>query len=296
MQTNSTTPKEQLNPTSWALEYFHHSSYVQGFKIKKSLLNIQSAYQKIEVLDTEAVGKLLLLDGKTMISEADEFVYHELMAHIPWMTVKNCESVLIIGGGDGGIVREFCKHSSIKKIFLVEIDQLVVKVCQDFFPECTSGLSDPRVQIVHQDGHEFLKKTIHKFDVVVVDSTDPENFASTLFTEEFYGTVKNVLNPGGIMMAQTENPFLDTFNMKNIYANLRSQFSEVHSLSAPLLIYPGVFWTFAFCSNGVKPQELIEEKLANMKELEKNLKWYNHLWHVGAFAISNFHKKVIKQL
>src|SRR5690606_37870241 len=154
---------------------------------------------------------LLLLDDKTMVSEADEFVYHELMGHIPLMTVPDAKHVLIIGGGDGGIVREVVKHPEIQSVELVEIDELVVKVSREFFPDCTSGLNNPKVKIVMQDGAQYLQESTQNYDVIIIDSTDPENFASTLFTKEFYQTVKNKLTPNGVMMAQTENPFLDTY-------------------------------------------------------------------------------------
>lgn len=277
----------------WSLEYFHHHTYVQGFKIKKKIFSAQSEYQKIDVLETDAVGKLLLLDHKTMISDHDEFIYHELMAHIPFMTIPRIQNALVIGGGDGGIIRELVKHKEIEKLFLVEIDPMVVKVCQDFFPNCTSGLRDPRVQVIHQDGAQFIKQTNLLFDVVIIDSTDPENFASTLFTEDFYAQVKKILSPHGVMMAQTENPFLDTYNVSQIYKNLKNNFPQTHALSAPMLIYPGVAWTFAFCSMNINPQQLQESKIAEMSELQKNLKWYNMDWHLGAFKLSNFHLKKI---
>lgn len=122
-----------MNINEWQLEQFHHDTYVQGFKVKKKLFETQSKYQKITVVDTEAVGRLLLLDGKTMVSDADEFVYHELMGHIPLMTVANAKHILIIGGGDGGIVREVVKHPDIESVTLVEIDEEVVTVSKEFF-------------------------------------------------------------------------------------------------------------------------------------------------------------------
>lgn len=284
-----------MDTSSWQLEEFHHGSYLQGFKIKKKLFETQSKYQKITVVDTEAVGKLLLLDGKTMVSEADEFVYHELMGHIPLMTVPDAKHVLIIGGGDGGIVREVVKHPDVQSVTLVEIDELVVKVSKEFFPDCTSGLSHPKVQVVMQDGAQFLKTGSQLYDVIIIDSTDPENFASTLFTKEFYQTVKNRLSPNGIMMAQTENPFLDTYNIKSIYENLKSNFANVYSLTAPMLIYPGVYWTFSYCSQKTIPTTILESKKEFMSKLTPTLKWYNMNWHVGAFQLSNFHLRKIGQ-
>lgn len=282
-----------MNLNDWQLEQFHHDTYVQGFKVKKKLFETQSKYQKITVVETEAVGRLLLLDGKTMVSDADEFVYHELMGHIPLMTVPDAKHILIIGGGDGGIVREVVKHPEIESVTLVEIDELVVKVSKEFFPDCTSGLSHPKVQLVMEDGAQFLKNSTKHYDVIIIDSTDPENFASTLFTKEFYQMVKKKLTPNGVMMAQTENPFLDTYSIKSIYDNLRSNFKQVHSLSAPMLIYPGVYWSFAYCSEQTLPTTLREDKKAFMQKLSTSLKWYNPEWHVGAFQLSNFHKKKI---
>jgi spermidine synthase len=285
-----------MNLNEWQLEQFHHNSYVQGFKIKKKLFETKSKYQKITVVETEAIGKLLLLDDKTMVSDADEFVYHELMGHIPLMTVPKAKHVLIIGGGDGGIVREVVKHPDIESVTLVEIDEMVVKVSQEFFPDCTSGLTHPKLKLVMQDGAEFLKTTPQQYDVIIIDSTDPENFASTLFTKEFYQMVKNKLTPDGVMMAQTENPFLDTYSIQSIYDNLRSNFKNVHSLSAPMLIYPGVYWSFAYCSQKTSPVTLREDKINFMNTLAPSLKWYNPEWHVGAFQLSNFHKRKIGSL
>jgi len=282
-----------MDHKNWQVEHFHHDTYLQGFKIKKILYQGKSKYQNITVVDTEAVGKLLLLDGKTMISDADEFVYHELMGHIPLMTIKNAKDVLIIGGGDGGIVREVVKHPTIESVTLVEIDEQVVNISKEYFPYCTSGLSDPRVKVLYEDGAAYLKSCHKLFDVIIIDSTDPENFASTLFTAEFYATVKKQLKPGGAMMAQTENPFLDTYNIKSIYDNLRSNFKNVYSLAAPLLIYPGVYWTFAYCSESTNPTQLLPERMSWMKTLEANLKWYNTSWHQGAFQLSNLHLKKI---
>jgi spermidine synthase len=277
----------------WYTERSFYESYAMGFKIKKWLHTEQSQFQKIEVVDTESVGKLLLLDGKTMVSDKDEFVYHEVMGHIPSMVARNLKKVLIIGGGDGGVVREFAKHPEITQIDLVEIDERVIEVSKIYFPDCTSALSDKRVNILPQDGLAFIKTKKNFYDVIVVDSTDPEDFASGLFTQEFYGDVFNALTEEGIMMNQTENPFLDQFGIKNIYQNMRQVFPIVQSFFAPMTIYPGVFWTFGFSSKKYKATDLNPEKLQFMNSLERSLKWYNKHWHVGAFAISNFHKNKI---
>lgn len=277
----------------WFKEVSYRGSFVKGFKVKKHLHEEQSKFQKIEVIDTEAVGKLLLLDGCTMVSDKDEFVYHEVMAHIPYMVTNKCDNVLIIGGGDGGIVREFVKHQDIKRIDLVEIDERVIEVSKEFFPQVTSGLSDSRVNILPTDGVEFIKGKKNEYDIIVIDSTDPVDFASGLFTDEFYANVHSALTEDGIMMNQTENPFLDEYNIKDIYNNMRKAYPEVHSFAAPMTIYPGTFWTFGFSSKRFKPTQLNADKMLEMEKIQKDLKWYNMDWHQAAFTLSNFQKRAI---
>ena len=277
----------------WFHERSYYNTFSMGWKVKNVLHSEQSKFQKIEVLDTDALGKLLLLDGKTMVSEADEFVYHEVMAHIPYSVSRKCDHVLIIGGGDGGVVREFAKHKSIKTIDLVEIDERVIEVSKEFFPQCTSALDDPRVTIHAKDGFEFIKKKKNHYDIIIIDSTDPEDFASGLFTKEFYNDVYNALTEDGIMMNQTENPFLDEFDIKKIYSNMRKSFPFVHSFFAPMIIYPGVYWTFGFSSKKYGPQDLNPAKRYEMEALQRSLKWYNQDWHKGAFQLSNYHKRKI---
>ncbi len=279
----------------WFYERSFNGTFSMGWKVKKVLHSEQSKFQKIDVVETDAVGRLLLLDGKTMVSDLDEFVYHEVMAHIPYMVSRKCKKVLIIGGGDGGVVREFAKHKSIQQIDLVEIDEKVIEVSREFFPECTSALDDPRVNILPQDGFAFIKAKKNEYDIIIIDSTDPEDFASGLFTTEFYTDVYNALTEDGIMMNQTENPFLDEWGVKKIYNNMRNSFPFVQSFTAPMSIYPGVFWTFGFSSKKYMGTHLNPEKSLAMSTLQRSLKWYNMDWHRGAFAISNFHKQKIGQ-
>lgn len=281
---------------NWFYERSFKNTFSMGWKIKRVLHSEQSKFQKIEVLETESFGKLLLLDGKTMVSEKDEFVYHELMAHIPYMAKEKVDNVLIIGGGDGGVVREFVRYSDIKRIDLVEIDERVIEVSKEFFPECTSGLSDKRVNVLPQDGFAFLKSKKNEYDIIVIDSTDPEDFASNLFTTEFYNDVSNALKDDGIMMNQTENPFLDEWGIKTIYKNMRKAFPVVKSFTAPMAIYPGVYWTFGFSSKGIIPTNLITEKKNQMEVLQRDLKFYNMDWHKGTFLLNNFHKRMIGEL
>ncbi|MEX1100181.1 MAG: polyamine aminopropyltransferase, partial [Bacteriovoracaceae bacterium] len=273
----------------WLYEDSYFKTFSMAWKIKKILHSEESRFQKIDVIETESVGRILMLDGKTMVSDKDEFVYHEVMAHIPYMVARKCAKVLIIGGGDGGVVREFAKHQDIKQIDLVEIDERVIEVSKEFFPQCTSSLDDPRVNVLAKDGFAFIKSKKNEYDVIVVDSTDPEDFASGLFTAGFYQDVHEALTEDGIMMNQTENPFFDEFGVKKIYQNMRKAFPSVQSFHAPMLIYPGVYWTFGFSSKKRKGTDLYKDKIQKMAGLERNLKWYNMDWHRGAFSNGNFH-------
>lgn len=277
----------------WLYERSFYSKFSMGWKVKKILHSEQSKFQKIDVVETESVGRLLLLDGKTMVSDKDEFVYHEVMAHIPYMVSRKCKKVLIIGGGDGGVVREFARHKDIEQIDLVEIDERVIEVSKIYFPNCTSALNDPRVNVLPQDGFAFIKAKKNEYDVIVVDSTDPEDFASGLFTEEFYTDVYNALTEEGIMMNQTENPFFDQYGIKKIYSNMRKAFPYVGSFTAPMSIYPGVYWTFGFSSKKYGPVDLNYSKISTMSAMQRDLKWYNMNWHKGAFSVGTFHRRMI---
>lgn len=277
----------------WFYERSFNETFSMGWKVKKVLHSEQSEFQKIDVIETDAVGKMLLLDEKTMVSDLDEFVYHEVMAHIPFMVSRDCKKVLIIGGGDGGVVREFAKHKSIEQIDLVEIDERVIEVSKIYFPNCTSALDDKRVNVLPQDGFAFIKSKKNEYDIIIIDSTDPEDFASGLFTKDFYADVYDALTEDGIMMNQTENPFLDQYDVKSIYKNMQKAFPIVQSFTAPMSIYPGVFWTFGFSSKKYRATDLVNDKKNEMFALERSLKWYNMDWHKGAFSISNFHKRKI---
>lgn len=290
----TTTPStHELDQNLTFSESFFYNSVTTTFKVTKVLHTEQSPWQKIDVYQTEGVGKLLTLNDKTMVSEKDEFVYHEVMSHIPYMVSRDTKKVLIIGGGDGGVVREFCRYSSIEQIDLVEIDQRVIDVSKIYFPECTVSLDDPRVKIYAEDGIKFIEGKENEYDIIVVDSTDPEDFASGLFTDTFYASVKKALTEAGIMVAQTENPFYDQFNIRSIYDNLRKAFPIVQSYSAPMIIYPGVNWTFAFASKVYRSEEIYQPKLAEFAAIADDLKWYNLDWHQAAFKMPNFHKKML---
>lgn len=279
--------------SSWVGERYFHKNLEINYRFKSKLHEEKSKYQKIEVYDTHALGKLLLLDGKGMLSDRDEFIYHEVTTHVPAMCLKNFERVLIIGGGDGGCVRELVRYPELKEIHLVEIDERVTEVCKEFFPEVTSGFLDSRVKIFHEDGIEFIESVEEKYDLIIIDSTDPEDFAEGLFTKEFYSKVKAGLTDEGIMVNQTENPLIDEYGIGSIYQNLKDNFEKVSAYKAPMLVYPSVYWTFGLSSSVHSGRVLNEERITFMENLQKSLKWYNMEWHKASFIHSNFVKKQI---
>ncbi|MEI7475602.1 MAG: polyamine aminopropyltransferase [bacterium] len=274
----------------WYTEKNDHG-YGITMKVSKTLYQGKSEFQSIDVLETDAFGKLLLLDGLVMTTEKDEFVYHEMISHIPMLTHKNPENVLVIGGGDGGTIREVLKHPSVKKAVLCEIDGDVIEVCCKYFPTIAGKLDDPRVDIQVRDGIEYIAQFKNEFDVILIDSTDPMGPGEGLFTKEFYTNVKEALREGGIMAAQSESPVANKREMMLMYPLLRSVFPIVKTFTAPIVTYPGGYWSWCFCSADVEPGSHYNEEVAI--ELEKETKYYNRGIHSSAFVLPNFVKKLV---
>lgn len=208
-------------------------------KVKDTLYHDKSEFQSIDIIDTEAFGKVLILDGLVMTTERDEPFYHEMIAHIPMLSHPNPKKVLVIGGGDGGTVREVLKHSTVEKVVLCEIDGLVVEACQKYIPSIAGKLEDPKVEMQIRDGVEYISTQKSQFDVILIDSTDPLGPGVGLFTEEFYKNVNEALKPDGIMVAQSESPFANEKEIKLMYPLLRKAFPIVKTYVGPMPTYPG---------------------------------------------------------
>lgn len=260
-------------------------------KINDVLFRDSSEFQEVEVVETDAYGRMLLLDGLVMTTEKDEFFYHEQITHIPMLTHKNPENILVIGGGDGGTVREVLRHPSVKNVVLCEIDGMVIEASKKFLPTIAGQLDDPRVDIQVRDGIEYIAQKKNEFDVILIDSTDPIGPGEGLFTEEFYGNVRDALKEDGIMVNQTESPIANKREMGLIYMLLRKVFPIVKPYVGPVPTYPGAFWSWGFCSKTVQPLEYINEEVA--KEIEKGSKYYNRNIHRSAFSLPNFIKEIV---
>ena len=258
----------------------------------KTLYSEQSEFQRVDIFESKSMGRVLTLDGLMMTTEKDEFFYHEMISHIPMCSHKNPETVLVIGGGDGGTIREVLKHDTVKKVVLCEIDGLVVESCKKYLPTIGCELDNPKVEVVIEDAIEYIKDKKSQYDIILIDSTDPMGPGEGLFTEEFYTNVKEALKPGGIMSAQSESPFINPKEMKMMYPLLRKVFPIVSTFVGPIPSYPGGYWSWAFCSVDVKPLEFIDEARAD--KISQTCKIYNKEYHPSCFALPNFVKELTK--
>lgn len=260
-------------------------------KTKGTLFHGQSEFQTVDVIDTEGFGKMLILDGLVMTSERDEFFYHEMISHIPMLAHKEPKTVLVIGGGDGGTIREVVKHPSVEKAVLCEIDGMVIESCKQHLPSIAGELDNPKVEVLVQDAIEYIKTQKAQFDVILIDSTDPMGPGEGLFTKEFYTNVKQALKPGGIMAAQSESPVANKKEMQLMYPLLRKVFPIVKTFVGPIPTYPAGYWSWAYCSETVQPFDNFDENRAN--EIAKTAKLYNADVHKAVFALPNFVKEIV---
>jgi spermidine synthase len=262
-------------------------------EVNEVLFKEKSEFQEVSIIDTVTLGRMLLLDDLVMTSEQDEFFYHEMIAHVPLNSHKNPNNVLVIGGGDGGTVREVLKHPQVEEVVLCEIDGMVVDVCKKYLPDIASELDNEKVEIRIEDAIKYIATQKSRFDVILIDSTDPMGPGEGLFTEEFYTNVKLALKPGGIVSAQSESPFANQKEIKAMYKLLNKVFPIVETFVGPIPTYPGGYWSWAFVSETVKPLEFIDESRAN--KIAETAKLYNLDIHKSVFALPNFVRKLVKE-
>lgn len=264
-------------------------------KIRNVLEHTQSKFQTIDVVETEEYGKMLFLDGNAMFSDADEFCYHEMIVHISLCAHPNPEDILVIGGGDGGTVREIAKHNCVKSITMVEIDEIVTKVCRKHFPKLTSALDDPRVDLKFEDGIAFIKKPPKKYDVIIVDSTDPVGPAEGLFSEDFYKNAAKTLKPNGILVSQTETYYFVKDKMRKIYENINTGFKNVWIYWTHMPVYPTGLWTFCFATNSkINPTKQLNSE--RVSTIARKCKYYDYLVHLCSFGVPSYLRKNLEGL
>lgn len=263
------------------------------------LYDVQSDYQRVEVYNTQAYGNMLTLDGMVMTSEKDEYVYHEMITHIPTLTHPNPKRALIIGGGDGGTAREMLKHESLDEVVMVEIDEKVIEACKQHLPSIASALDDPKLNLIVDDGIKYVKAaTEGSFDIVIVDSTDPVGPAEGLFSVDFYKEVYRILSEDGIMITQSESPRFNNKVFKEIYEVYRTIFGKdkVHCYLAYIPTYPTGMWSFSYSTKGnAHPTANFDKEKSKVFAETHDLSYYNEEIHESAFALPNFVKRMIDE-
>lgn len=278
---------EKRNTDLWFTE-FQTQNMQLGLKINNILRNVQTRYQHLLVAETIEYGRLLALDGAIQLTEKDEFCYHEMMAHIPISAHSLPERVLIVGGGDGGILRECLKHDFIKEVTLVDIDQEVINSSREFFPSISCAMDDPRARILTMDALEFIKENQNCFDVVIVDSTDPVDFAAGLFQSPFYGDVFNSLTSKGIVIAQTESPFAEPALLKQAVSEMKTAFKQVAVCLGYMPTYPTGMWSYTVGSKFNDPARIVNRP-CNIKT-----KYYTAEIHKASFVLPPFVREIVE--
>ncbi len=262
---------------------------VLSIRIKERIFSTKSKYQKIEVLDSFEFGKVLALDDVINVTERDEFIYHEMLSHVPMFTHPSPGNVLVVGGGDGGVIREITKHSSLKRACLSEIDPEVVGVSEKYFPELSRSLGDPRVDLVFNNAADLIKSNQNIFDIIIVDSTDPIGAGEELFSLDFYKNCFRSLTHRGILCAQSESPFFDPDIVSRLYDIARQVFPIVRMYIAFMPSYVSGIWSFLYCSRHYDPINNFQAVRYNETPLKMN--YYNDEIHKSSFALPSFIKK-----
>lgn len=258
-------------------------------RVTRTLHSEKSQYQDILVVETPQLGRLLALDGFVQTTDVDEFVYHEMLAHVPLFTHPDPRRVLIIGGGDGGIVREAVKHPGVREVHLVEIDGQVIEICRKFFPNISCELDNPRVKVHVEDGIEFVKNVKDPYDVVIIDSSEPIGPGIGLFTQEFYRSVSKALAPDGLMVAQTESPFYNQDVIKMAWSGISATFPIAQLYLAAVPTYPSGLWSLTMGSKKYSPLEVRSDRFQGI-----STEYYTPDVHRAAFSLPRFVEELLR--
>jgi spermidine synthase len=258
-------------------------------RIRKSLVSEQTEYQKLDMVETDEFGNMLILDGMVMTTVKDEFVYHEMVAHPALVTHPNPKHVLVVGGGDGGVIREVLKHSKVEKATLVEIDGKVIEYSKQYLPEIAGELDNPRVEVIVGDGFMHIHENKNKYDVVMVDSTEPVGPAAPLFERGFYQGIYESLKEGGIFVAQTDNPWFKADLIQKVNKDVREIFPITRIYIANIPTYPSGMWTFTMGSKQHDPLQVDESQIPAFET-----KYYTPKLHKACFALPKFVEDLVR--
>ena len=289
------TIKREACGEHWFTEYRTGRAAAFSLKVVRHLHTVEGDLQRVDVFDTKEFGRVLTLDGLIMVTERDEYMYHEMLVHVPMFSHPCPKRVLIIGGGDGGSLREVLKHPTVEEVVLVEIDSNVISASKEFLPFCSSGMNDPRSKITIGEGGLYVKEHPDSFDVIIIDSTDPTKGAGgLLFTEEFYNNCRKALKSGGTMSAETENFFYDENHWEMAFKRISNVFNVAVPYWGLMTSYPSGWWTYTLAGENLDPRK--DFRKTDAEKMSANLKYYNPDIHMASFALPNNMKKKVEEI
>ena len=267
-----------------------------SIRVDRQLYSGQSDFQRIDVFESPEFGRILVLDGYLMLTEKDEFIYHEMIVHTPLAVHPHVKNVLVIGAGDGGAVRELTRYPEIGRIDLAEIDGQVIEVCKKFLPQTSCKMDDPRVHIYVEDGLKFVRRHADEYDLIIVDSTDPFGPGEGLFTKEFYGNCYKALKEDGIMVNQHESHFYeqDALAMQRAHKRIIESFPFSRIYQAHIPTYPSGHWLFGFSTKKYHPLKDLDEARWNARGLK--CRYYTTTLHRGAFYLPAYVEEMLEDV
>jgi len=275
---------------------FHAPDVKHSIRVNRHLYSGKSEYQQIDIFETPEFGKVLTLDGNVMLTERDEFIYDEMITHVPMSVHPNVKDVLVIGAGDGGVVKELARYESIERIDLVEMDPQVIEACQTYLPENASRLSDSRVHITYDNALRFIRRCNNRYDLIIVDSNDPFGPSEGYFTKEFYGICFNALREDGIMVNQQGSPFYkhDAEAMQRSHKRIVSTFPISRVYQAHIPTYAAGYWLFGFASKKYHPVDDFDAK--KWLDLHLRTRYYTTKLHIGAFYLPAYLEEMLVEV
>ena len=267
-----------------------------SIRVDRQLYSGKSEFQRIDVFDSPEFGRFLTLDGYMMLTEKDEFIYHEMITHVPMAVHPLVKKVLVIGAGEGGVIRELTRYPEIEHIDMVEIDPLVVEVCRKYLPKTACRLDDPRLSIHYEDGLKYVRFKENEYDLIIVDSTDPFGPGEGLFTREFYGNCYKALKEDGIMVNQHESPFYaeDAEACKRAHKRIVESFPISRVYQAHIPTYPSGHWLFGFASKKYHPLKNLDETRWNLRGLD--CRYYTTTLHKGAIYLPAYVEEMLEDV
>lgn len=279
--------------TDWTKEALH-PHYAQSLRVEKVLYDSNTEHQRLQVFENGTFGRVLTLDDVVQVTEGDNFIYHEMMTHVPLFAHGDARRVLIIGGGDGGMAREVLRHKTVEQVTMIEIDAGVVDFCKEYLPNVSNGaFDDPRLNLVINDGAVFMRENTEKFDAIIVDSTDPVGPGEVLYTDTFYGHAARSLTERGILVTQNGVPFMQGPELSNTMRAFKALFSDATCYMATIPTYAGGPMAFGWGTNGDARDVDLATLRARFEAADFVTDYYTPEVHMGAFSLPPYVSRLI---